>query len=93
MQINPVSSVVGQYTAIKTVTAPEKKVGAGQVDKTELSADAKLFTQAFAAAKKGVDSAHGSDYAARVKDVAKRVEAGNYEVSDEELASKLMLLV
>ncbi|MDO5111900.1 MAG: flagellar biosynthesis anti-sigma factor FlgM [Clostridia bacterium] len=89
MKINEVYSVVGQYQTSRTQRAQAQKPASMGMDKVEISGFAKIYSDAMAAARKGAETTDGA-YEAHVSDIAARMQAGTYNVSAEDVSTKLL---
>ncbi len=89
VKINEVYSVIGQYQTSRTQRAQAQKPVSMGTDQVEISGFAKVYSDAMAAARKDADTVDGA-YAARVSDIAARMQAGTYSVSAEAVSAKLL---
>lgn len=90
MRIDSVYSVMTQYNKVQNARRPGVQEVAAPQDGIELSDQAKMFSDILAAAK-AAHSETQAAHAVRAQEVAAQIENGSYEVSAEDLISKILI--
>lgn len=90
MKINPVSNVVGQYAKLKAYATKETPASYMGTDQLELSEQARLFTEALAAAKRNAQMS-GQGKQEKIETLKSMIADGSYEVSTGDLLKKIFL--
>jgi anti-sigma28 factor (negative regulator of flagellin synthesis) len=90
MKINgiPPSNVINQYIHVRENLPTSNKVNQ-PADKVELTKESQTFSAALKEAKKAVETRTPAELK-RIEDVSKLVREGNYNVSGEDVAAKIL---
>lgn len=93
MRINPAfqNEIVSNYVNNATSVQPQTEVShiVPTNDSVELSNGAQKYAELLRNARTALDTSEETE-AAKAKEIAARMSAGTYEVSDDELATALM---
>lgn len=90
MKINPINSIVNRYEKVQAYSQKETPAYSAGTDRLELSEQARLFTEALAAAKSNreVNAANKQE---RIEQIKAQIENDTYEVDVAELCKKILL--
>lgn len=89
MKIGSVNSIVGQYNKIQTEPVQSRVKREQAMDRVELSPEAQVFSEAFAAARKSMQAAE-PERELRVNDIMQRMRSGSYRVDVRDVCDKLL---
>lgn len=89
MKITPVNSIANSYTKLQAYSAKATQQTSMGEDTLELSEQARLFTEAFAAAKRQAPVGE-ADNSARVAKVMQEIEQGSYHVDVNDICNKIL---
>ena len=90
MKIGSVNPIITQRSAIQVEAAYQRPRVQPMRDSVELSPDAKLFSEAFAAARRSLHDVK-PDQEFRVQQIMEQMESGAYQVDLSAVCDKLLI--
>ena len=89
MKVNSVNPVIGQYSKIRSDAVWRRQYQAQAMDEVELSPEARLFTEAFSAARRSLQQSD-AEQTVRVNEIMEQMRSGDYRVEIRDICDKLL---
>ena len=89
MKVGSVNPIISQYTKIQSAAPAPAAKPQFQRDEVQLSHDARVFSEAFSAARRAMQ-AQGQGSEIRAEEILRRMQGGEYGISTGELCDKLL---